>query len=61
MRAFLRRCFDAVVVASVCVAMFVAMLSFVLKIVGGLLNELSNALALLADWMHNRATQRRRD
>lgn len=57
----LRRCFDAAVLASVCVAMFVAALSFFLGIIGGLLNEASNALALLADWIHNRAARRRRD
>ena len=60
MRAFLRRCGQALVLGSICVSMAVCVLSFALGVLGGLLNEASNALALLANHIQNTAARKRR-
>jgi hypothetical protein len=60
MRNFLRRCGQALVMGSICAAFVVAGLAFLLRIIGGLLNELSNALALLADELWNSTARKRK-
>lgn len=46
--------------ASVCVSILVCTLSFLLGLVGGVLNEASNAFALLAHHIQNTAARKRR-
>jgi hypothetical protein len=60
MRFSLSRCGKAVVAASVCIALFLAFVSFVFGVVGGLLNELSNALGILSNHLWNDSTGRPR-
>jgi hypothetical protein len=46
--------------ASVCIAIMAAALSYLLGFIGCALNECSTALELLSDWLWNSAARKRR-
>lgn len=51
MCAWLLRCVRALGRASIVLAALIGALSWVLAVIGGLLNELSNALGILSHWL----------